>query len=98
MLDNRKRTKIKNNKIQGWTLELVSFSYVITYSPGVDNVIPTTLTRAWCASVTETSSNHSKIHNGRCHHGVTRMMHFVRSKNLPYSIEEVKRVCSSGRI
>ena len=31
MLDNRKRTKIKNNKIQGWRLELTSFSYTITY-------------------------------------------------------------------
>ena len=26
-----------------------------------------------------------KIHNGLCHDGVTRMLHFVRLKNLPYS-------------
>ena len=33
MLDNRKRTKIKNNKIQCWRLELASFSYVVKYRP-----------------------------------------------------------------
>ena len=33
MLDNRKRTKIKNDKIQGWRLELASFSYTIQYRP-----------------------------------------------------------------
>ena len=98
MLDNRKRTKIKNNKIQGWRLELASFSYTITYRPGVDNVGPDTLTRAFCASVTETNSNLSKMHNGLCHTGVTCMLHFVRLKNLPYSTEEVKKVCSSCRI
>ena len=98
MLDNRKRTKIKNYKIQGWRLELASFSYTITYRPGVDNVGPDTLNRAFCASVTETNSNLSKMHNGLCHPGVTRMLHFVRLNNLPYSTEEVKRVCSSCRI
>ena len=63
MFDNRKRTKIKNNKIQRWKLELSTFSYTITYIPGVDNVGPDTLTRAFCASSTETNSNLSKIHN-----------------------------------
>ena len=71
MLDNRKRTKIKNNKIQGWRLEFASFSYTITYRPGVDNVGPDTLTRAFCASVTETNSNLSKMHNGLCHPNIS---------------------------
>ena len=51
MLDKHKRTKIKNNKIQGWRLELAAFSYVIKYRPGPDNVGPDTLTRAFCASI-----------------------------------------------
>ena len=37
MLDNRKRTKIKNNKIQCWRLELASYSYNILYRPGKEN-------------------------------------------------------------
>jgi hypothetical protein len=30
-----------------------------------------------------------------CHPGVTRMFHWVRSKNLPYSLEDVKKISSS---
>ena len=33
-----------------------------------------------------------------CHPGVTHMLHFVRSKNLPFSTEEVKKVCSDCEI
>ena len=54
MLDSQKRTKIKNNKIQGWRLELALFSYTITYLPGKDIVCPGALTRAFCASATST--------------------------------------------
>ena len=35
-------------------LEFASFSYTIMYRPGVDNVGPDTLTRAFCVLVTET--------------------------------------------
>ena len=52
MLNNRKRTKIKNNKIQCWRLELASFSYTIKYRPGKDKVVADALTRAHCASTT----------------------------------------------
>jgi transposase InsO family protein len=33
-----------------------------------------------------------RIHNGLCHPGVTRVTHYVRSKNLPYSENDVKTV------
>ena len=98
MLDNCKRTKIKNNKIQGWRLELASFSYTIQYRPGIDNVGLDTFTRAFCASVTKSNSNLSNIHKQLSHPGVTRMLHVVRSKSLPCSTNEVKKVCSSCRM
>ena len=41
--------------------------------------------------------NLEEIHVGLCHPGVTRMLHFVKSKNLPFSTEEVKKVCSACR-
>ena len=64
MLDNRKRTEIKNNKIQGWRLELASYSYTIQYRPGRENVGQDTLTRrATCASMTNSSSKLSDIHD-----------------------------------
>ena len=46
-----------------------------------------------------TTSNLMKIHSGLCHPGVTRLFHFVRTKNLPFSAEDVRRkVCSSCQI
>ena len=96
MLDNRKRTKIKNNKIQCWRLELASFSYIINYRPGRDNVVADSLTRAYCASMS--TSNLMEIHSGLCHPGITRLLHFVRTKNLPFSAEDVRKVCSTCQV
>lgn len=61
MFDNRKRTKVKNNKIQDWRLELASFSYTVQYRPGKDNVVPDSFTRAFTASSVPTSKL-SEIH------------------------------------
>ena len=97
MFDNRRRTKIKNNKIQEWRLELASFSYTIKYRPGEQNVVSDALTRAFCCSASSVSSL-SDIHDGLCHPGVTRLLHFVRSKNLPFSTEDVKKTCASCKI
>ena len=33
-----------------------------------------------------------------CHLGITRMTHVVRSRNLPYSVEDVKRIINSCQI
>ncbi|XP_041360605.1 uncharacterized protein LOC121376884 [Gigantopelta aegis] len=96
MLDNRKRSKIKNNKIQDWRIELASFCYTVKYRPGKDNVAPDSFTRAFLSSVSTSSLD--DIHKALCHPGVTRMLHFVRSKNLPFSTEEVKRTCSTCKI
>ena len=93
MLDNRKRNKIKNNEIQGWRLELASFRYTIQYQAGKDSTVPDALTRAVYASVSSFDS--AAIHDKLCHPGVTRMLHFIQSKNLSFSTEEVKqKMCS----
>ncbi|XP_047135315.1 uncharacterized protein LOC101237188 [Hydra vulgaris] len=78
-------------------MELAEFSYTISYRPGSDNVVPDALTRAFCAT-TQSQTNLSGIHSCLCHPGVTRMLHFVKSKNLSFSTEEVKRVCSNCQI
>ena len=36
-----------------------------------------------------------KLHDDLCHPGITRMTHFVRSRNLPYSVEDVKKMTAS---
>jgi len=50
MFDNRKRTKVKNNKIQCWHVELASLSYDIMYRLGRENNAPDALTRASCSA------------------------------------------------
>ena len=82
MLDNRKRTKIKNNKIQCWQLELATYSYNILYIPGKENTAADSLTRGFCSSTSISSL--AKIHASLCHPEVTRLLHFVRTKNLPF--------------
>ena len=76
-------------------MELAPFSYQIQYRPGKDNSVPDTLTRAFCSAVSALTLDELR---GLCHPGVARLLHFVRSKNLPFSTEDVERVCSSCRI
>lgn len=38
------------------------------------------------------------LHKDLCHPGVTRMLHFVRSKNMPYSVEDVRAVTRSCQV
>ncbi|CAK8698052.1 unnamed protein product [Clavelina lepadiformis] len=97
MLDNRRRTKIKNNKIQTWRMELASLSYTIHFRPGKLNVGADSFTRAYSASVNQ-NCQINDIHDMLCHPGVTRLLHFVRTKNLPFSTEEVRKACLNCRV
>ena len=96
MFDQRHKTKIKNDKIMRWRLELSCYSFDIIYRPGKDNIPPDTLSRVTCAATTQDSLH--KLHESLCHPGVTRLYHFVRTKNLPYSLDEIKKVTSSCRV
>ena len=92
MFDKGNHGKIKNDKIARWRVELSPFSYDIEYRAGKDNVVADALTRApTCASII-TQSNLKEIHDMLCHPGIRRMAHYARTKNLPYSIDEIKRV------
>ena len=92
MFDQRYKGKIKNDKIMRWRLELSCFSFDIVYRPGKDNISPDALSRATCAAATDESLY--KLHESLCHPGVTRLNHFVRTKNLLYSLEEIKKTTS----
>ena len=97
MFDRRHKGKIKNDKILRWRMELSCYSFDIIHQPGRENIAADTLSRSACALSAATNSLY-KLHESLCHPGVTRLCHFVRSRNLPYSIEEVKRVTSECRI
>lgn len=92
MFGNSKKNKIKNDKIQRWKIELSCYSFDIHYRPGVENVSADALSRS-CAI--GNPDRLRKLHGDLCHPGVTRFYHFVRMKNLPFSLEDVKSVSNS---
>ena len=90
MFDSRRRTKIKNNKIQHRRMELAFFSYVLQYRPRQQNVGPDTFTRAVFATNSDSLSSLQDLHEKLCHPAITQMLHFVRTKNLLFSTTDVK--------
>ena len=96
MLHPKRLGKIKNNKIQMWRVKLGNFDYDIKHLPGKSNLAPDALSRA--CSITPFTEDLSQLHNKLGHPGISRLSHFVRSKNLPFSTEDVKKVCTSCKI
>ncbi|KFD62789.1 hypothetical protein M514_25069 [Trichuris suis] len=92
MFDRRHRSKIKNDKIMRWRTELSCLDYDIVCRPGRENIPPDVFSRAFCGMLTHNSCQLEFLHESHCHPGVTRFFHFVRSKNLPYSIDEVRQM------
>lgn len=87
MFNQKHSSKIKNEKLERWRLELSCFKYDIIYRPGKENIVADALSRV-CAS---TNTNRLiEAHDQLCHPGVTRMYHWVKSKNLPYSLEDIR--------
>ena len=96
MFDQRHRGKIKNYKIMRWRVELSCYSFDIVYRPGKENVPPDVFSRSVCAALTNNSLY--VLHQSLCHPGITRMSHFVRARNLPYSVEEIRAMTNTCRI
>jgi len=76
-------------------MELAEFSYTIQYREGKSNTVPDSFTRAYCATA---ATSLEDIHAQFCHPVVTRLLHFVKTKNLPFSTQDVRNVCSNCRI
>ena len=91
MFSTNLKGKVKNDKIMRWRMELLPFSFDIRHRPGRENVCTDALSRTHCASIAIMSDLKS-LHDALIHPGVQRMIHFVRSRNLPFSVEEVRRV------
>ena len=89
MFSKSQRSKIKNDKILRWRMELSTFNYDIKYRPGNENQSPDALSRI-CAS--SSGIDLKTIHNDLCHPGVTRFLHYVKARNLPFSVDEVRSV------
>jgi hypothetical protein len=97
MFDSNATGKIKNDKILRWRIEISAYSFDIKYRPGNQNVSADVLSRAFCAA-SYSSPSLEELHSSLIHPGVQRMLHFVRVRNLPYSVEEVRRVTSNCKV
>lgn len=93
MFSSSHSSKIKNDKILRWRLELSEYLFDIKYRPGSENGPCDTLSRV-CSAVRSNSVSLEEIHASLCHPGITRLYHFVKIKNLAFSLEDVKKVCS----
>lgn len=92
MFDQHHTSKIKNEKILRWRLELSCFSYDIIYWPGKQNEAADALSRV-CGATGEDKLY--TLHSNIGHPGITRMSHWIKSRNLPFSIEEIKKMTAS---
>ena len=86
LVSNEIRQRLLENKYQ----------YEIIYRPGKLNVAADTLSCAYCANLF--SSSLYEVHAGLCHPGITRTYHFVKSKNLPFSLDDVRKVVTNCKI
>ena len=94
MVDPAKRDKIKSQKIHCWRAELGTFSSTVHHRPGCENVSADTLSRITAC----VHSSLKEIHATLGHPGVVVLNHFVKARNLPYSLNEVPRVRSQCNI
>ena len=96
MFNSNPKGKIKNEKMLRWRMELSCYDYDIIYRPGSENVPPDTLSRNYCSAVSYPKL--SDLHVSLCHPGVTRMCHFIKVRNLPYSVDDVKTMTRNCKI
>ncbi|KAI3378313.1 hypothetical protein SNEBB_002032 [Seison nebaliae] len=98
LFDKSHRSKIKNDKMMRWRMELSCYDFDIVYRPGRENIPPDAFSRSHCATVGVSHQTLIDLHSSLCHPGITRMHHFVRSKNLPFSLEDIRQVTGSCQI
>ena len=98
MFDDKTKGKVKNEKINRWRIELSCYKFEISYRKGIENKGADMFSRTFNCAISEESSKLYELHKALCHPGVTRLAHFVRTRNLPYSVEEIKRTVGSCSI
>ena len=96
MFDKKHQGKIKNDKIHRWRMELSCYSFDVEHTPGIQNIPADTFSRSTCSGML--NNELYDIHNSLCHPGVIRMYHFCKTKNLPYTLEEVRSVLRSCQV
>ena len=99
MFDQKNHGKIKNDKIARWGLNLSNFKFDTVYRPGEENKAADAMSRInSCSAMIHSESRLREIHDSLCHPGVTRTAHFIKTRNLPYSIAEIQKMTESCKV
>ena len=73
-----------------WKIELRTYDFDIIYRCGEENIPADALSRLNC--VTMNLGKLQDLHNSLCHLGVIRFAHFVKQRNLAFSLDQVRQV------
>ena len=76
-----------------WRIELSTYNFDIFDRCGAENIPANTFSRIRCMSLTV--DKFYELHKALGHPDVTRMLHFVKSKNLPFSVDDIKSMVSA---
>ena len=95
LFNSKPLSKIKSEKVARWRLELSEFRFYIQYRPGPYNQAADALSR--CAAA-HNLQDLSVLHSQLCHPGVTRLHHYVKVRNLPFSVEDVRSVIKACNV
>ncbi|CAB4017252.1 Hypothetical predicted protein [Paramuricea clavata] len=95
MFNTKRRSKIKNDKIMRGSLELSTYGFDIANRTGEANVPADTFSRVRAMSLSVDKL--AELHQSLYLPGVTRTAHFVKNRNLQFSIEEIKRITQSWK-
>lgn len=79
----------------GWNYAVLT---LILFTDLVRKTFPDAFSRSYCGAMCHDQQSLSALHKALCHPGVTRLYHFVKSKNMPYSVEDVRQVIRSCRV
>jgi len=73
----------------------LSFDFKYSIVPVLNNKVADALSR--CAAVHDLR-NLTVLHSQLCHPGVTRLYHYVKARNLPFSVEDVRAVTKACKV
>ena len=96
MFDGKNHGKIKKCKNIVFANRTFSIDYEIVYRAGEFNTAPDVFPRMYCAEIS--LNQLYEVYSNLCHPGVIQMYHYVRTKNLPYSLEEVRKMTAFCKI
>ena len=91
LIFSRQKSRIKNEKLIRWRLELSQYRYEISYRPGSQNLSADALLRIAVAQ----DSQIALLHKWLAHPGISRFWEYIQRHKLAFSLEEAKKCIDS---